>query len=189
MKLCILTFLTTISRLTLFGAILDTCSVHESDILKVYLVDKDDLMCIARKSEKPYTIVYTLASWCVPCRMHLPDALDLQNNEKVNLFILLVESEQDIKVKNAISFVRTHSNTVDIGLLKDSIYGTKTKKRNKKFVIEMTTEGKEIIDDYGKFIVFNKSGDILKVTSWKDFNNDWKDSKTMIKNTIIPIVK
>lgn len=45
----------------------EQCHLQQSKFISATTVDKEDLICIAKNSEKPYTIFYTLASWCAPC--------------------------------------------------------------------------------------------------------------------------
>ena len=111
--------------------------------------------------------------------MHFPDAIDLEKTGKVNLFVILVESESDKRVVNAINFIKSYSKNVKYGVLKDEVYGTKTGKRNKKLVTQITPASFELIEDYGKFIVINKSGTILYVSNWKDYGKDWKNTKNI----------
>ena len=46
----------------------------------------------------------------------------------------------------------------------------------------------EVIEDYGKFILVDNSGEIIFVSTWKDFEKDWKNSKKMIENKILPLL-
>ena len=166
-----------------------SCEVESSKIINAQIIDKNDIICIAKNSDKPYTIFYTLASWCAPCRLHFPDAFELQKSEKIDLFVVLVEAEKDPRVNNAINFIRSYSENIKFGILKDSFYGTKTKRRNSKFATEITPKHNELIEDYGKFILIDKNGNILYVTNWKDYNKDWKNSKKMLESKILPLIK
>ena len=166
----------------------EVCNIQKSDFINVEKVEKSNLICIAKNSDKPYTIFYTLASWCSPCRMHFPDTMELEKTNKVNIYVVLVESEKDKRIMNAIDFIKSKSETVKYGVLKDEIYGTKTGKRNKKIATEMTPENNELIDDYGKLILVDKSGKIHYTTNWKDYEGDWKNAKKMIENKILPLI-
>ena len=184
----LITIFTLLVSLTCYSQDVESCNIQKSDILNVQVVEKDDLICIAKNSDKPYTVFYTLASWCSPCRMHYPDALALEKTGKVNLFVVLVESEQDKRLLNAIDFIQSYSTDVKFGVLKDEKYGTKTGKRNKKFATEITPENNDLIDDYGKFILIDKGGKVLYVTNWKDYNKEWKDAGKMLRNKILPLI-
>ena len=166
----------------------ELCNISKSERIDSQKNDVDDLLCIAKNAVTPFTIFYTLASWCEPCRLHFPDAIDLEKTGKVNLFVILVESESDKRVVNAINFIKSYSKNVKYGVLKDEVYGTKTGKRNKKLVTQITPASFELIEDYGKFIVINKSGTILYVSNWKDYGKDWKNTKKMIENKIMPLL-
>lgn len=185
----LITIFTFIITLNAYSQNTDNCSIQKSETINVQIVDKDDIICIAKNSDKPFTVIYTLTSWCSPCRMHFPDAVDLEKTGKVNLFVVLVESEKDKRIINAIDFIQSASAGVKFGVLKDALYGTKTGKRNKKFATEITPENNELIDDYGKFILIDKSGKVLYVTNWKDYNKEWKDAKNMLQNKILPLLE
>lgn len=180
-----------LSFLLSFGikAQFETCNLKQSNFISATTVSKDDLSCIAKNSDKPYTIFYTLTSWCAPCRLHLPDTLDLEKTGMVDVYVLLVEAEQDPKIANAINFIKNTDNNVKYVVLKDELYGTKVGKRNKKFVTEITPSNFENIDDYSKIILIDKSGKTKYVSNWKDYNKDWKNSKKMYENKIIPLLK
>lgn len=180
---------TFIITLNCYSQDVDNCNIKKSDFINILKVDKDELICIAKNSDKPYTVFYTLASWCSPCRMHFPDAVELEKSGKVNLFVVLVQSEQDRQIGNAINFIQSVSPEVKFGVLNDDIYGQKTGKRNKKFAIEITPENNEMIDDYGKFILVDNTGQVLYVTNWKDYNKEWKDAKKMLQHTILPLIE
>ena len=164
------------------------CNIQKSEFIDAEKVDKSDLICIAKNSDKPYTIFYTLASWCAPCRMHFPDTIELEKTNKVNIYVVLVESEKDKRIMNAIDFIKSKSESVKYGVLKDEVYGTKTGKRNKKIATEMTPENNELIDDYGKLILVDKSGKIHYATNWKDYEGDSKNAKKMIESKILPLI-
>ena len=166
----------------------ELCNIAKSEKVNSLKIDIDDLLCIAKNADTPFTIFYTLASWCEPCRLHFPDAVDLEKTGRVNLFVILVESETDKRILNAINFIKSYSKNIKYGVLKDEVYGTKTGKRNNKFVTQITPESFELIDDYGKFIVVDKSGIILYVSNWKDYNKDWKNAKKMIESKILPLI-
>ncbi len=185
----LINIITLILTLSVYSPNTTECNIQQSETIDVQIVDKDDIICIAKNSDKPFTVIYTLASWCSPCRMHFPDALDLEKTGKVSLFVVLVESEKDKRIINAINFIQSASPEVKFGVLKDELYGTKTRKRNKKFATEITPENNELIDDYGKFILIDRSGKVLYVTNWKDYNEESKDAKKMLKNKILPLLE
>ncbi|WP_128414355.1 hypothetical protein [Chryseobacterium sp. Leaf394] len=174
---------------SLSGQNISNCNLQKSDASDALKFDRNDMICLAKNSDKPYTIFYTLASWCAPCRLHFPDAVELEKTGKVNLFVVLVESEEDKRLVNAINFIKSISENVKFGVLKDEIYGTRTGKRNKTLAIEITPQHNEMINDYGKFILIDRTGTILYVTNWKDYNKDWQNSKKMLENKILPLIK
>ena len=100
MKLLHLLFLLTFS-INIPAQYSELCNISNSEKIDSEKIDIDDLLCIAKNADTPFTIFYTLASWCEPCRLHFPDAVDLEKTGKVNLFVILVESETDKRVVNA----------------------------------------------------------------------------------------
>ena len=185
-----MTKLSTILALSLFTwATLAQCEIKYSSTLNIQKVGKTDLICLAQNSEKPYTVFYTLASWCAPCRLHLPDAANLTSTGKVDLIIILVEPENDPNIHKAINFITSTDSTIRYVVLNNDQYGEKTKRRNQKLAEEMTESPNEVIDDYGKFILLNRDGQILYTTNWKDYNKDWKNSKKMLEQKILPLLK
>lgn len=168
---------------------LANCNIQNSETIAAPKLDKETLICIAKNSNKPYTVFYTLASWCEPYRMHFPHTLDLEKTGKFNLFVVLVEAEKDPKIKNAISFIQSKSENVQFGVLNDEKYGIKVGKKNTKLATEITPNGSKVIDDFGKFILVDRSGQILYVTNYKDYDKDWKNSKQTLEKKIIPLLK
>lgn len=164
------------------------CNISKSTFIDVDKVDANDLICLAKNSEKPYTIFTTFASWCGPCRLHLPDFIDLKNRDNVDLYVVLVEAENDKRIANAIHFVKSIDANSKMLVLKNDVYGKK-KRRNEIFVKEITPKHNEMIADYGKVILIKNTGEILYVTNWKDYDKDWKNSQLMLEKKIIPLLK
>lgn len=169
----------------------DNCQIIESSSLKIKKVDKNDLICIAENSAEPVTIFYTFASWCQPCRMHLLQALYLEKSYKSNVYIVLVEGESDPRITNGIDYIRKYAPEAKIVVLKDDIYEGSVKKRNRKFVTDITPPEFEDISDFSKFLIISKEGKTLLVTTYKDSEKDpdWKDAMPMIKRKIIPLLE
>lgn len=185
----IVSILLLITAINIHAQNYDTCKIRKSESINAHKIDRSELICIAKNSDKPFTVFYTLTSWCAPCREHFPDVLELTKTGKVNLYVVLVESETDKRIVNAINFIKSKSENVKFGVLKDDVYGTKTGKRNKQFITEMTPKNNEVIDGYGKLILVDKSGKILYMTSWKDYEGNSKNYKKMLDNKIIPFIK
>lgn len=167
----------------------EKCNLSFSKKEKIYAIDAKDIKCIAENSTKKNTLFFTFGVWCKPCRLHLPNAIQFSIDNDVNLYVLLVEAEENEKTKEAIDYLKTIKDDIKIVILKDEIYGLKRSEKNKKFVKEITPKGLEIIDDYSKYILVNNEGEVIMVTNWKDNEgNDWRDDSEMIKKRILPLL-
>ncbi|WP_292008542.1 thioredoxin family protein [Chryseobacterium sp.] len=170
-----------------------SCYLQQSKNINLTTVDKNDLQCIARNSDKPNTVFYTLASWCAPCIKHLPDALRLEKDYNTNVYVLLVESEEDNRLKNAVKIVENESMDAKMLVLKDSVYEGGVKKRNKAFINDITPAQFEIIPDFSKFIVINDKGEVVMVTNWKDYKKldkkNVENVQQMLSHTVVPLIQ
>ncbi|MDR2238390.1 MAG: hypothetical protein LBE92_19870 [Chryseobacterium sp.] len=182
----------------LFGSSLlfsqqESCDLKKSEWIEAKTVDKNDILCVAKNSGKPNTVFYTLASWCVPCIQHLPDALALEKEYNTDVYVVLVEGEDDRKINNAIKIVKSRSEDAKILVLKNTAFPGGVKKRNRAFAEQMTPPQLEMIPDFSKFIVVNHQGEVKMVTNWKDYRKP--DKKTtenvqqMLAHTVIPLIK
>ena len=157
---------------------------------KIPAIDVEDMKCMARESGKKHTIFYTFGIWCEPCILHLPNAIALTEKYGTEFYILLVDTETDERTFQAIAELTKSHPGVKIAVLKDSVYGNKRKKRNAKFVTDVTPKEFEAIDDYSKYIVLDSTGKVIMVTNWKDNSgNDWKDDSKMTDKRIVPLIK
>ncbi|MBB4805055.1 thiol-disulfide isomerase/thioredoxin [Chryseobacterium defluvii] len=169
------------------------CGLQKSEFIDFPTVDKESISCIAKNSEKKATVFYTLASWCVPCVKHLPDALQLEKDFNTDVYVVLVEAEDDERIKRAINIVKRASQDAKILVLKNSVYKGGVKKRNSAFVKQITPKQFETIPDFSKFIVLNNQGEVVMVTNWKDYKEiDRKNRENvqqMLSHTVIPLLK
>lgn len=169
------------------------CSLKKSEHINVPAADKNDLLCISKNSGKPNTVFYTLASWCAPCIEHLPDALKLEKDFNTDVYVVLVEAEDDPWVQNAINRVKDRLEDAKMLVLKNSVYPGGVKKRNKTFVTQITPPEFETIPDFSKFIVINNQGDVVMVTNWKDYKKldkkNTENAQQMLSHTVIPLLQ
>lgn len=166
----------------------DKCSIQSSKTKDVPAVDAKDLACMAKNSKQKYTLFFTFGVWCEPCRIHLPGAIKLAKEHDVELYIVLLEKEDDKYVPQAVEYLKKIDKDIKVLVVKDATYGTKRSAKNKKFVTEITPSNFENIDDYSKFILYNKEGKVIMITNWKDYNDNWKDEESMIKRKILPLL-
>lgn len=162
------------------------CKLTNSSANPILAVDTADIKCIAQNSANPKTLFFTFGIWCSPCRAHLPGAIKLAAEHNLDFYVLLLEKEDDQRTSQAIEYLRNIKPDIKIAILKDSVYGEKRTKKNKKFVNEITPKEFEAIDDYSKYILLDKQGRVLIVTNWKDNRDskDWRDD-TAVHQKII----
>lgn len=167
-----------------------TCDLKTSLTKEIKAVDVKDMKCMAQNASQKNTLFFTFGIWCEPCRLHLPNAIKFAADNNLNFYVLLVEPEADAKTKEAIDYLKKIKADIQIVVLKDEVYGTKRSKKNKKFVAEITPDYLEAIDDYSKYILFNKEGKVQMVTNWKDNKgNDWKDDTQILKTKLLPFLE
>lgn len=167
----------------------EKCNLHLSNKSDIYIIDTNDMKCMAENSSKKNTLFFTFGVWCEPCRLHLPNAIKFTEENNVDFYVLLVEAEADVRAKEAIEYLKKINKDIKIVILKDEAYGIKRSVKNKKFISEITPKGLENIDDYSKYILLNNQGKVLMVTSWKNNReNDWRDDRDMIKKCLLPLL-
>lgn len=155
----------------------------------VLVVDAASLPQVAKDSDKDYTLFYTFGIWCEPCRLHLPTAMKLAKDHDLNFYVLIVDEEGSDKTQRAITFLKEQDKDIQIAVLSNEAYGTRTKKRNKQFVKEITPAQFETIDDFSKYILLNSEGEVLIVTNYKDKKGgDWRDDSKMVQKKIVPLL-
>lgn len=143
--------------------------------------------CLAKKYEG-FTLIYTFGLWCKPCIVHLNDVLELTEKYNLNLLILAVDRN---KTNYAITkkYLNSKKKGITIMSLDDS-YGKNENKKYKKFLREITPDKFNNINGMSKYILLNKQGEVLMVTSYKDRlkNEKWENDKPMLKRKIIPFL-
>lgn len=186
-------FLFSLLGSSFISAQMENCALKKSEFIEATAVDKNDILCIAKNSGKPNTVFYTLASWCVPCIEHLPDALQLEKDYNTSVYIVLVEGEDDKRINKAVDIVKNRSADAKILVLKNKAFPGGVKKRNRVFAEQMTPPQLEMIPDFSKFMVVNNQGEVKMVTTWKDYKTiDHKtreNAQQMLAHTVIPLLK
>ena len=126
----------------------------------------------------------------VRTRLHLPTAIKLAKDHDLEFYVLLLEAEGDVRTAEAIAYLHDIDKNIKIVVLKDAVYGEKRGRKNKKFVTEITPKNFTTIDDYSKYIVLDKKGEVTMVTSWKDNkDNDWRDDSEMVQKRVVPVLR
>ncbi|MDV6168653.1 hypothetical protein R1T16_09475 [Flavobacterium sp. DG1-102-2] len=167
----------------------ETTEKKVRDSLIIYSLDAASINEVAKFSKKKNTLLYTFGIWCEPCRLHLPTAINLAKEYDLDLFVVIVDSEKSKLADMASDYLYQFGKEFNIGVLSDETYGLKTKKRNKQFVTEMTPPQFENINDFSKYILLNKEGEVIMVTAYKDNKgNDWRDDTKMVNERIVPLL-
>lgn len=182
-----ITFILLFATISLFSQ--NNCNLKLNEIGSIPIVTSNDLKCIAKESINKNTIIYTFGIWCLPCKLHLQNAINLKKKYDVNVVILLIEKEKDRVITSTIDYLKNVDRDINIVLLND-FYGKRRSKKYRKFLKEITPERFENLDGMSKYIVLNKAGEIIMVTTWKDNRKyDWEDDSKMIEEKIIPLIK
>ncbi|AWG24351.1 hypothetical protein FK004_03455 [Flavobacterium kingsejongi] len=166
-------------------------TLERSKSPNAFRVEGQDLKNLAYNA-KGKALFYTFGVWCGPCREHLPAAYKLAKDYDMPFYVVLVEDEDDLNnVNGAVSYLHEFAKDIKVLILKNNdFYGTIRRKKNKNFVKEITPPELEVIDDYSKFILIDKSQKVLMVTTWKDYNKaDGRDVNKMIERRLLPLLK
>lgn len=180
-----------ISCLTFSQDLKINCDLQKSYYKELFAVTANDLKCIAKNSGKSNVVFFTFASWCEPCLYHLPNFFALKEKYDVDLYVLLVDKEDDSRNDRSKEYVWEVNKEAKILVIKD-IESKGRKKKYKNFLDEITPSQFENIDDMSKFIVFDNKGIVQLVTNYKDDNKDnsnWKDNGPMMRRIILPLLK
>jgi thiol-disulfide isomerase/thioredoxin len=167
------------------------CELTKSASEKIFIVDKDDIICLAKNSIREKILVYTFGIWCSPCIKHLPNAIKLARENNLDFYVLLMEKENSDKELRAIKFLEEieEKSKFEIKVINLKDENERPNKKYKHFLTEITPPEFENINDMSKYIVIDKKGKVLMVTNWKDNReDDWEDDSNMIKERIIPIL-
>ncbi|MCF6214474.1 MAG: thioredoxin family protein [Flavobacteriaceae bacterium] len=161
-----------------------------NDLNNVIKVNKDDILCLAKNTNKNKTLIYTFGIWCSPCILHLPNAIKLAEDYNLDLYVLLIDKENDTKtIKITVNYLKKIKKDINIAILKDETEKGRNKKY-KRFLKRITPSQFENINGMSKYILINKKGVVIMETTWKDDkDNDWRDDSKMISKKIIPLLK
>src|SRR5690554_482634 len=171
----------------------EPCNLEKNELGNAYLVDAEDIRCLAKNSDKEISMFYTFAESCKPCLKHIPDLIPFVIENDLDLYIVLIDRENNFRVEWAEIILKRFEQEIrehyqedfsfKLYVLKDE-EGRPRKKYN-KFLTEITPPQFEVISDLGKHIVMNKSGEVLLVTSYKDNPENVEDKNSYILNEVI----
>jgi len=169
----------------------EECHLVKSTSGEIYTVDSFDLICLASSSQKEKTLIFTFGTWCKPCKYKLPDAIKLAKDYDLQFYVLLLEYENSKRERSAIEYLddikKTYDFEFDTFILKDE--NGEPDKKYRQFLKQITPPQFENINGMSKFIIVDKSGEVLMVTNSKDNKgNNWKDASKMIEERIVPIL-
>lgn len=85
---------------------------HDADHPNFEQVDEAHIRSHIQSSSRPYSLVNFYATWCKPCKVELPELVELQNEEgsKVNVMLVSLD-EQEVVDEKLASFL--HDVKVD----------------------------------------------------------------------------
>ena len=169
------------------------CNLEKNALGNAYLVDAEDIRCLARSSEKDISMFYTFAEWCKPCLKHIPALVPFVIENELDFYIILIDRENNFRVEWAEILLKQYEQEIrdryqedfsfKLYVLKDE--NGRPRKKYNKFLTEITPPQFEVIGDMGKHIVMNKSGEVLLVTSYKDNPENAEDKNSHILNEVI----
>lgn len=62
-------------------------------------IDKEELLGLIHNSEKPFVLVNFFATWCRPCREELPDLVELRDDSKQGVDVVLISLDKPADAK------------------------------------------------------------------------------------------
>ncbi|MDR2840466.1 MAG: hypothetical protein LBV75_04285 [Paludibacter sp.] len=158
------------------------CKLTKSNYSELQTVTPEQVRCIAQNSDKDISIFFGYAAWCSDAL--LQQAIDFAAQQNADLYILLIDKEDDIRM------IETSTKTLDkatnVLIISDSlytnklktkktpkfrfiaVYGKKYKEKYANFLTEITTPQFENVVGLSKYIVLNNNGETIFVSSNKD---------------------
>jgi len=162
----------------------EACNLQKSNYSNFYTVDVEQVLCIARNSDKDITIFYTYADWCAPCRRELPNAIKLAKKNNADFYMILVDRESDTQlISNVTHTIDSvfHGNIKAV-IIADALLSERSQRRlNRPIVVDMrnltarekysrflreiaTPQFRNVEDAMGLYIVVNNKGEVLFIT-------------------------
>lgn len=160
----------------------ELCRLEMNNTNRAYVVDAVDAKCLARTSDKDFTLLFTFSDNCPKCASELTEALTLAIKYDIEFFIVLNKKQDSRILAEEISYIKQAErivNRANLGVkldlqplvIKDS-EGSPKRKYN-KFITDLTPVGHEIIIDMPKYILLSKeTADVVAMTNLRDYPND-----------------
>ncbi len=175
------------------------CVTHKS-VSGLMSVTPEDVICIAKESDKDISLFYTFAEWCSPCRKNMPKIIDLAKKNDIALYFLIISRETFFdEIDIAVDFIKEKIEEPNIYIISDSLYskknavrkrswivlvGAKEREKYTNFLKKITPPSFEVIDDIGKSILINKEGEVILITSYKDVGKKKKRGEEAVYKKI-----
>lgn len=162
--------------------------VQNSYFEQIKAINSDGLRCLATSSGKSNTIFLTYARWCGPCLYKIHTLFKLADEYDVELYVLMMDPENQRITYLGMEYVLEVNPNAKIVIIKDE--GKKGKKRKyRDFLKKITPVNQDVIDDMGKWIVYDSEGSLKLITSYKDTEEETdKYDRAMVKRLIIPLL-
>ncbi len=165
------------------------CALKPSGTKGIHAVTVDDLRCLAKEPSHQRLLCLTYAAWCTPCRAHLPGAIAFAAANRLKLIVIVPEAETDALLRDADAQVRKLDTGVRVVVVSDA-YGKTRNPKYKRFLKELIPPPFPLIEDYSKYILFDKSGNVSYVSSWKDNRkNNWRSDTAIQNQRILPLLQ
>jgi len=142
---------------------------------KIFVLNDSTFECLVKANRKK--IFYSYAFWCKPCVEKLPEVIDFCNQNGIELYILLIHSQdsKEMKIEND----RFKNEDLNVLVLSDD-YGKRPRKKYKNFL--STFYDDKIIDDMSKIILFDEKGNFKYIS-------DWTDGENVLEEKIKPLLE
>lgn len=174
------------------------CNLEKNELGNAYLVNAEDIRCLAINSESEISMFYTFAESCKPCLKHIPDLIPFVIENELDLYIVLTDRENNFRVDWAEIILSRFEEEIRGRYQEDFIFKLyvlkdedgRPRKKYDKLLTKITPPQFEVIGDLGKHIVINKIGEVLLVTSYKDYHENVEDKNSYILNEVIrPLIE
>lgn len=166
----------------------ENCGLKMSQTSGITAVTAKNMQCIAKETSKQQVLAMTFAAWCTPCRAHLPGAIEFARKNDLEFIVVVPEAEGDALTAQAAGLVHKVDSSIRVVVIADS-YGTDRGPKYKKFLKEIIPPAFPMIDDYSKYILFDKKGNVVFVSSWKDNRKyNWRVDTAVQNQKILPLL-